>query len=116
MKKLLLLSILLLCACNKWTRPDPSDSISYRAIGSSIVGTVLIDYSTPTNGVVSTSSTLVVPFTSGTIAGYSQYINTKPALTISILQTGCVEAQILINAVVVEHKSQCGPTTFTIKH
>lgn len=116
MKKLLLLSILLLSACNLWTHPDPSDSISYRAIGSAITGLVLIDYSTATNGVVSTSSTLLTPFTSGTIAGYSQFITTKPALTITILQTGCVEAQILINAVVVEHRSQCGPTTFTIKH
>lgn len=105
------------CSLNPFgTSPSPSDTISYVAIGTNIVGSVLIDYSTPTNGVISTNSTLVTPFSSGSIAGYSQFISTKPNITVTIINTGCVELQIRKNAEVVKHDSKCGPTTFSVAY
>ncbi len=119
MKKLILLIVLACSGCghNPFSpSTEPSDTVSYRVIGNSIVSSVLIDYSTPSSGVVSLVVGLVTPFTSGPIAGYNQFVETKPALTLTIISTGCGEAQILINAVVVEHKTLCGPGTITVKH
>lgn len=121
MKKYILLFAIIPFASGCWipfasNSPSPSDSISYVIIGTSVVGSVLIDYNTPTDGVISQSVNLTNIFDTGTIAGYSQFINTKPSITITIISTGCVEAQIRKNADIVKDTSKCGPISFSVTY
>lgn len=103
-------------ACdNSIVGPSPirsSDTVSYRVIGTNIVGSVLIDYATPTT-VISITSNLAVPFTTGSIVGFNQLVSARPTITVTVIQSGCVEAQILINALIERRALGCGPGTFT---
>ena len=117
MKKILLISSLLaLISCNL-VNPDKlvaSDTISYQVFGSNISGVAAITYSTPTS-IIQLNNALTVPFQTGAIAGYGQFVNQKPAIT--VLVYGCATAEILINAKVVVTKTACGqPATVTVSH
>lgn len=116
MKTILLVLLVLIGGCNNPTGPTPirsSDIINYRVIGTNVIGNALIDYSTPT-GVVSWNISLTTVFNSGNIIGFSQFTLIRPSLNVSILNGGCIEAQILVNAIVERVARGCGPITITV--
>lgn len=84
----------------------PSDTVTYQVIGTPGTGNALITYSTPTTVAQVTANLTTAVFQSGAIAGYGQFVDQKPSITVTAY--GCVTAQVLVNAEVQADKTGCG--------
>jgi hypothetical protein len=89
----------------------PSDTVTYQVIGTPGTGNALITYATPTS-VVQVTFNINQPFQTGAIAGYGQFVDQKPSITVTAF--GCATAQVLVNAKVEAEKTGCGqPVTLS---
>jgi hypothetical protein len=104
------------CAISRWLSPSPSpdDTITYEvAPGPNVTGSYTVIMATPTTTTTAVL-TATTPFVSGPIAGYSQFTDTKPSVT--VIGYGCFDVYVLANAAKAADKHGCGqPVTVTAK-